>query len=110
MDLSHSSLKDDGGVHSFLLDSSVLVGLFSLGLNDNSLLSLDSVKVDVLNRHSLVVLCLLSLVLSSNSSDLLVSDLLECSSSVSLHSHLLLMVMLHSSSLIDLSGNSSGGL
>jgi hypothetical protein len=110
LDLTHSSSKDDGGIHSLFLDSSVLVGLSSLGLNDGSLLSLDSVKVDVLNRHSLVVLSLLCLVLSSNSSNLHVSDLLECSSSVSLHSHLLLMSMLHSSSLHDLSLHSGGRL
>ena len=66
LNLTHSSSEDDGGVLSFFLDSSVLVGFSRLGLNDGSLLSLDSVKVDVFNRHSLVNLSLLGLILSSN--------------------------------------------
>ena len=49
MNFTHSSSEDNGGVLSFFLDSSVLVGFSCLGLNDGSLLSLDIVKVDVLN-------------------------------------------------------------
>lgn len=103
MDFAHSSSEDDCGVHSLLLDSSMLVGLSSLGLNNNSLLFLNLVESDILYRHSLVDLSLLSLILSSNSGNLLIGDLLELLGTIANHSHLSLMSMLHGSSLHDLS-------